>query len=163
MTFEKDYSIEERLDAKIKAILGQYFIEKDVEADLERGQDFAIYVVHPFKVAVRLRRFDYFSAFHNEFTIRWARPFGTPTEIDKIRQGLVQYFLYGFVNEAETEIIQYLLADLTKFGSPIPFKIFPNDPHDSDLAVFKINQFQKEFIIHSWCNPEYEKYKSNGE
>lgn len=163
MSFKKDYNIEERFSTKIKNILAQYFIQKDVQADLERGQDFAIYIVHPFKVAVRLRRFSYFPKFHNEFTVRWTRPLGTPTEIHKIREGLVQYFLYGFINEAETRIIQYFLANLAKFGDATPQKIYPNNPPDSELAIFNITQFPRDFIIKFWCNPNYVKYRKKSE
>ena len=159
MTLKQDFFLETKFSNEIKAILGQSFIEKDIEADLQKGQDFAIYNVKPFKVAVRLRRFTYFPSFHNQFTIRYSRPLGTPTEIDKIQQGLVRYFLYGFIDQEETKIIQYFLADLLKFGNPPPIHEYPNYPPDSTFAVFELSQFPKDFIVTHWCDRKFEKYK----
>jgi len=130
-----------------------------MEADLKEGQDFGIYSVKPFNVGVRLRRFEHFikDARAREFTIRWSRPSGVKTEIDKIREGLVDYILYGFLDEEEQNIIQYFIGDLKIFRilNPEPYAIKPNDPPDSELAVFKFIQFPREFFRVWWRNPKY--------
>ena len=154
-TYEKDRQIEDRFANLVKNILGQTFIGKQTVADEQEATDFAIFVVNPFRVAVRLRRFDYFHSFRNEFTIRWTRPSGIKTEIDKIREGLVDYFLYGFLSQDETEIIQYFIADLKKFGNPTPEQIKPNNPNDSELAIFNLNQFPKDFLLTFYCHPSF--------
>lgn len=154
-TYPEDRSLETQFASLIKNILGQIFIRREEVADLEQGTDFAIFEVNPFRVAVRLRRFDYFLAFHKEFTIRWSRPSGVKTEIHKIREGLVDYLFYGFLSSDETEIIQHFVADLTKFGTPMPYKIYQNDPPDSELAVFKLNQFSANFLVAFYCQPNY--------
>ena len=151
--FIKDSKIEFRFANLIKNILGQVFISKELTSDLEQGTDFAIFKVNPFKVAVRLRRFDYFESFYDEFTIRWSRPSGVKTEIHKIRDGLVDYLLYGFLSPDETEIIQYFIADLHKFGNPKPYEIHQNYPKDSELAVYKWNQFPEDFVMSFYCHP----------
>jgi len=155
MSYEQDRKIEDVFAPLIKNILGQHFIGKIEEADLEQATDFAIYCVKPFKIAVRLRRFDYFHSFYNEFTIRWSRPSGAKTEIHKIREHLVNYLLYGFLSPDETEIIQYFIGDLEKFTDPKPHNIFQNNPYDSELAVYKLNQFPKEFIVKFYCHLSY--------
>jgi len=150
MTIDDDWRLETQLTWQIKAILGEYFITKDVCADLEEATDFAIFQVNPFRIGVRLRRYSYFVSFNDEFTLRWSRPSGVKTEIDKIREGLINYYLYGFVNEEENKIIQYFLADMKKFTDPKPHSILLNDPYDSTFAVYKLNQFSNGFILKFW-------------
>lgn len=149
-SLEKDWDLEHKFSRQIKAALGNVFISKDITQDLQRGQDFAIYRAKPFNIAVRLRRNKFLANYANEFTIRWSRPSGVLTEIDKIRQGTVDYFFYGFVSDDETKIVQWFLGDLNIFRTcePKPKAVFPNNPYDSELAVYNISQFPSEFLIH---------------
>ena len=146
--FNRDMSIEIRLMPLIKAVLGNFFIKKDINEDLHNGTDFLVLKVEQFRVAVRLRRFKYFEKYKDEFTIRWSRPSGVKTEYEKIMDGRVDYILYGFINECEDKIIHYFIGDLSVFRNmrPEPILIKKNNPPDSELAVFKINQFPLEFI-----------------
>lgn len=149
--YQKDLELEKKFCKVIKAILGNFFISSDVEADRLTGTDFAIFTVSPFRVGVRLRRWKYLKYF-DEFTIRWKRPSGVKTEIDKIKEGLVDYILYGFVNQEESKIIRYFIGDLKIFRQTnvSPVYIISNNPRDSDLAVYKINQFPASFVLHFW-------------
>ena len=155
MTYNIDRRIEDTKAKQVKHILGEHLITKIENADLEEAQDFGIYSVKPFNIGVRLRRFKYFSDYHNEFTIRWSRPSGVKTEIDKIREGLVQYIFYGFLDEREQNLIQYFIGDLAFFLNVQPYRILPNNPHDSDLAVYKFSQFPRRFFVVFWRNPKY--------
>jgi len=154
--YNNDRAIEDKFSTIIKNILGNFFITKQDIDDLEKGKDFAIYHIQPFSVAVRLRRFDYFQKYRDEFTVRWSRPSGVRTEIDKIRDREVQYFMYGFLSLREDRIIQYFIADLKYFTNQQPYAIIPNNPNDSELAVFKLNQFPKEFIVKFYSEPKLE-------
>jgi hypothetical protein len=84
--YEKDIKLEQKFTVKIKNILAQQFIVQDPIMDTKSGTDFLTFTVKSFKVGVRLRRYDYFTRYDykNEFTIRWKRPSGVKTEIDKI-------------------------------------------------------------------------------
>jgi len=148
--FARDFGLEINNMRMIKAILGNFFITKDIEADLKQGTDFLILEVKPFKVAVRLRRFKIYknNVWRNQFTIRWSRPSGVKTEIHKIQEGLVRYILYGFVDETEGKIIQWFIGDLDVFNqvAPAPVEVKPNKPRDSDFAVFRINQLPQSFV-----------------
>lgn len=150
-----DRKIETDKSRLIKNILGQHFITQIVQADLEEAQDFGIYHVKPFSVGVRLRRFTYFESFHNEFTIRWTRPSGVKTEIDKIREGLVHFILYGFLDEKEQNIIQYFIGDLKYIQNIQPYRTYLNNPPDSELAVFRFSQFPRKFFLAFWRHPKY--------
>jgi len=81
-----------------------------------------------------------FKKYPKQFTIRWERPSGVKTEIHKIRKGLVNYILYGFVNEDEGKITQYFIGDLELFRlhEPNPVGIFNNNLPDSKLAVYNL-------------------------
>ena len=151
MGYETDIGLERKHAKMIKAILGTVFITQDEIADKHRGTDFAVFTVTPFTVGVRLRRYRYLS-FADEFTIRWTRPSGVLTEIDKIRQGLVDYILYGFVDETEKSIIRWFVGDLGVFRKldPVPHVILENDPPDSQLAAYKIAQFPSNFVVKQW-------------
>jgi len=144
-----DMQLEYKFAKIIKAILGNQFITKDIEADEQQGTDFLIYTIKPLRVAVRLRRYDYYK-YKDDFTIRWSRPSGVKTEYQKIKEGLVDYILYGFLDNDEKEIIYYFIGDLKIFRNANinPYKIVPNKPiHDSDMAVFRLQDFPVEFII----------------
>lgn len=146
--YETDRSIEDKFSKIIKAILGNYFFVKDIEMDTKQGTDFLTYNIKPFKVAVRFRRFPMFLKYPNDFTIRWSRPSGIKTEIHKINEGLVDYILYGFIDEKETKIIKYFIGCLSVFrkSNVSPIVILKNNPPDSELAIYKISQFPVEFI-----------------
>jgi hypothetical protein len=147
--FERDSSLESGFADEIKAILGRVFVQRDITADILGGTDFAIFNVTPFRVAARLRRYPYYARYPTEFTIRWTRPSGAKTEIDKIREGLVDYLFYGFVDWSERTIVDWFLADLHIFRlqAPTPVAIKPNRNGDSELAAFDLEQFPSTFVV----------------
>lgn len=151
-TYVADRKLETKFAGTIKGILGKQFITQSIEADLTQGIDFAIFRIEPFSVAARLRRYKYYVKYKHQFTIRWSRPSGVETEIDKVNTGLVDYFFYGFVDEAEKKIIKYFIADLGVFRQVAipPFAIKLNDPPDSELGIWRIADFPPEFILKSW-------------
>ena len=149
-----DMQLEIKLEKQIKMILAEQFIDKDVELDKKKGIDFLIFNVNPFKVGVRLRRYEYYknNEYRNQFTIRWTRPTGNETEIDKIRKGYVDYILYGFVDSSEENIIQYFIGNLEIFRKNEPNPIYTPTNHDkrkSQLAVYALKQFPPNFIVSS--------------
>ena len=152
MGYSQEIYLEQRFTPTIKAILGCQFITQVVDHDLHNATDFEMFIVKPFTVGVRLRRFKYYRAFKDQFTIRWAVSSGAMTEIDKIRSGLVDYILYGFVNKEEDKIIQYFIGDLTLFrkNEPKPVGIFDNGPGDSKLAAYSLNALPPEFVLKFW-------------
>lgn len=144
--------LERRFSTALKSILGRQFIVADPAEDTERGADFVVWTLAPIRIAVRLRTYRFFLRYPDQFTLRWSLPSGNLTEIHKIRRGLVDYFLYGFVDEAEKDIISYFIGDLSIFRriNPKPVDIKWNDPPDSQLAVFNLAQLPPEFIIKAW-------------
>lgn len=150
--YKKDIKLEKKFSEQIKSILGNYFFSQNVEYDQKYATDFAIFTIpnREIRVGIRLRRYKYFLKYSEQFTIRWERPSGVNTEIHKIRKGLVNYILYGFINEEENDIIQYFIGNLDVFRSyeSKPVRIYDNIPFDSKLAVYNISQFPSEFILY---------------
>jgi hypothetical protein len=154
MGYETDIGLERQFTVVIKAILGNCFIDQDPIHDKREGADFETFTVRPFRVAVRLRRHCYLARYGNEFTLRWSRPSGVPTEIHKVRNGLVDFILYGFVDAAQAHIVQWFLGDLAVFRErdPKPIAVLQNNPHDSDLAAFRLSDLPAGFVVRSWSS-----------
>jgi len=148
--YERDIRLEMKFAEQIKSILGRIFIKQDENWDVEKATDFLVLTIEPIRVAVRLRRHQYYEKYKEQITIRWTRPTGNETEIHKIRKGNVSHLFYGFVNADENEIIQYIIGDLNVFreSEPVPYQLKSNkNPPDSSFAVYMLKQFPKEFIV----------------
>lgn len=104
------------------------------------------------RAARELKRRHYLARYGSEFTVRWSRPSGVPTEIDKIREGLVDYIFYGFVSPDESRIVRYFVGDLARFrlAEPKPLCIRENTPPDSKLAVYRVGDMDDHFIVKSY-------------
>lgn len=142
-----DMRLELRFAETIKAILGRQFFTKNDFADKHEATDFAIFSSHPIRCAVRLRTYKWFLCKPYDVTIRWWRPNGVRTEIDKIEDGLVSHMFYGFVSGDENKIIAYSILKLPVPWEIHPFVIIQNKPRDSDLGVFKRDEFD---VLKAW-------------
>lgn len=94
-------------------ILGK---EASVEQDTKEATD----IVFPNKrVAFRTRRAQFFARYPNEFTIRYSRPSGVPTEYDKIMNGHGDWMFYAFANESGDGFLGWHIIDLHAFREKI--------------------------------------------
>jgi hypothetical protein len=133
------------------------FIGQDYEQDIKYATDFLVFSINPFKVACRLRTYKFYlnPEYREEFTIRCSLTSGKETELDKIRKGFADYIFYGFVDEKEEKIVKYFIGNLNIFRDyegGMRFKVFENkDKNPTKLAVYKVSQFPKEFIVKEYC------------
>jgi hypothetical protein len=110
-----------------------------------------------YRIGVRIRSFYYLSRYGPEFTIRSARPNGTPTELQKILAGWGDYFFYGFLNKTGKTLERWFLGDLSVFrrwyanqvsdGNTSPGDQIPNEDGSSHFCVFGISQIGPEFVV----------------
>ena len=103
---------------KIKPILGLYLIgEAPAEEDRLHNTDLIVVGMKPLRIGCRMRRHKYLTRnnYRNEFTLRNGTPTGAKTEITKIVEGWGDYIFYGFCNEQETDLEQWILGDLKVF------------------------------------------------
>lgn len=98
----------------VKAVMGLLFSsETTKEEDCLENSDLKIFTVkNNMKVAWRHRHTDYLEFFKYEVTFRSKRPNGTKTELQKIKEGFGDYFLYSCV---ENDSFLCVAIDLDKF------------------------------------------------
>ena len=130
------------------------FFSRNRIKDLSEATDFEIDNINNMTVASRIRRNEYYNntQYRYEFTIRYKLHSGNITEIDKIKQGYAKFLFYGFLNNDETEIIQWVIMDLDYFRRGIsngvkPINIMINKDGYARLAVYNITQFAGNMII----------------
>jgi hypothetical protein len=84
----------------------------DEHADMKQATDFIVNVKGG-TVAVRIRRS--IGSQYKDLTIRSRRPYGTETELQKIRKGFADYYLYIWTQEEK--VIDWWLVDINKIRS----------------------------------------------
>lgn len=103
----------DRFLPEIKRILGEHLIaEPPIEEDAERNTDLMVLRLDAVRIGCRVRKHRYLRGYGDEFTIRAGRPSGAKTELTKIIEGWGDYFFYGFCDEDEKQLAQWLLGDL---------------------------------------------------
>jgi len=114
--WEKDKRWSDRFLPEIKRALGECLIsEPPVEDDAERNTDLMVLRLDAVRIACRIRKHEYLSKYGNEFTIRTGRPSGVKTELTKIVEGWGNYLFYGFSDECEKSLSQWIVGDLNAF------------------------------------------------
>ena len=149
--YDNGIRLERKFAKEIKCILGLVFIGQDAEMDRNQATDFLTFTIKNIKVACRLRTYNYYLKYPDEFTIRSELYSGNKTELQKIREELVDYIFYGFVDENENKIIRYFIGDLDifrKYEQTIKYeKQINKDARPNKFRAYKINHFPRIFII----------------
>lgn len=145
---------------EIKSILGQNFIgEANQEEDALHNTDLIVLKMDVIRFACRVRKYDYYERFGNEFTLRSARPGEHKTELAKVIEGWGDYFFYGFASADETALHSWIIGDLKVFrlwfnrclaAGKTPWQMRANRDGSSDFLVFTISDLPKEFVKHSY-------------
>jgi len=80
----------------------------DINDDIYRATDFVVRAKTG-NIAGRIRKLKYFEEF-GDFTLRYSRPSGVKTELQKIREGFANWYLYSW---ADPKMIQaWIFVDL---------------------------------------------------
>ena len=150
----------DRFLPEIKSVLGTHLIaEPPVEEDAKRNTDLMVLKMDAVRVGCRVRKNKYLNRFGNEFTIRSGRPSGSKTELTKIIEGWGDYFFYGFCDETETYLAQWVLGDLKAFRiwhsrymynhkGKMPGSENPNEDKSSHFRAFQMDDIP-DFVIAS--------------
>lgn len=144
----------------IKQILGLHLISAaPVEEDVRRNTDLIVLKMAAVRIACRVRRYEYYYEYKDQFTIRYKLPSGEKTELAKIIEGWGDYFFYAFADEKEERLISWRLCDLNVFrlwlaglllraeSGSLPFEVKENKDGSSAFAVFAFSDLPDEFII----------------
>ena len=142
----------DRFLPEIKRILGEHLIaEPPVEEDMEHNSDLMTLRLDTVRVSCRVRKFEYLAPFGDEFTIRAGYANGAKTELTKIIEGWGDYLFYGFADEHEERLAQWILGDLRCFriyhsrhlvqnGGALPGRLHQNTDNVTSFRVFKYNE-----------------------
>jgi hypothetical protein len=158
--WQKDKRWSDRFLPEIKRNLGEFLIgEPDPTEDQERNTDLIILKLDSVRIACRIRRYDYFIKYPNDFTVRSGRPSGAKSELTKIIEGWGDYLFYGFCNPTETELIAWRLLSLNVFrlwynrelgkmdAVSYPGKRMLNGDHSSSFHSFKVTQVEGMAVL----------------
>jgi hypothetical protein len=157
--WEKDKRDTDKYLPEIKRIIGEYLIsEPPIEEDAERNTDLIVLKLDAIRIACRIRKYNYYNTYADEFTLRSGRPSGVLTELAKVVSGWGNYFFYGFANENETRLYAWGLADLNIFRLWYMQQIFKNSrpgilqnnkDNSSQFMAFKWQELPTKFIVAS--------------
>jgi hypothetical protein len=158
-TWQGDKKWSDKFLPDIKRVLGEFLIKAaPIEEDAERNTDLIVLKLDAVRIACRIRRYEYWSRYPDQFTIRSGRPSGIKTELTKIIEGWGDYFFYGFSDEKESSLISWTLCDLKVFRvcfnrkiverkGLLPGILQKNGDSSSSFIAFSLIEFPKEFII----------------
>jgi len=143
---------------EIKRICGEHLIsEAPAEEDRSRNTDLMVLHMEPVRIACRVRRYNYFAAYRNDFTIRAARPEGRRTELAKILAGWGDYFIYAFAAPEGPKLHAWALTDLNVFRQWYAREreasgIAPGQPHlnrdgSAGFLAFSWTDLPRGFVV----------------
>lgn len=134
----RDKAWSDRYSPHIQAILGSVFFKPaSLVEDQRRNTDFDLeFSAGDIRVAARLRK-PRDARYMPEFTIRSARPSGTKTELDKVREGWGDFLFYGFVHLDEVHIGHWVIVNLTGFRGQEPYLRFTSKPNRDWSSEFR--------------------------
>jgi len=152
MSWKDDKKWTDNLIPYLKCILGMNFIgEATLAEDQKHNTDLIVLDIKPLRFACRIRTFSYYKNFSDEFTIRKSRPFGTKTELQKIKEGFGDYLLYAFATEDKTKIHFWRIIDLKAFRKYLeedhPYiSAIPNGDESSYFAAFECSKIPENIV-----------------
>lgn len=159
--FERDKQWSDKFMKTIKQILGLCLLtEGDFEEDAKENTDLRVLSLKSVRIGVRVRKHSFYERYPDEFTIRYSRPSGVKTEIDKIMEGWGDLFFYGFSNRDETSLSRWTLADFDVFRKwYTPGKAKPRFVPESgcELIAFRWDELPSGFIIRAYDKAKAEQ------
>lgn len=115
--FNSDFAFSTKLYKPMARILGPYVLSvASPELDMNQCTDMVVVADKRKHIALRTRKFNYLK-YENQITFRFESGKSGKTECEKLFvNGIhLDYYLYGFCNKEETDIISYRLIDWMKF------------------------------------------------
>lgn len=132
----------------MKRILGEHLIgPPPIEEDIHHNTDLIVLVMRPTRIAVRIRRPGYLRSYDGQFTLRYSRPTGTPTEYEKILKGWGDYFFYGHAHDSQQSLRRWWLCDLNIFRQSLPLPLARQVNSDgTGFLAFAFSTLPQNFV-----------------
>lgn len=112
----------DKFSQEVKGIIGERFIIEDDKEDMEHNTDFLLVNTKHLRFSCRIRKFEYFKRFPNDFTIHLETTTDAKTEFEKVVEGWGDVFFYGFSNELENGLHAWAMIDLKVFRKHLFYK-----------------------------------------
>lgn len=113
------------------------------------------------KCGVRIRNYKFRN--YNDVTIRYKTQRGYETEYEKLKSGKAFYYLYGYMNEEQTELCKYVIIDFKKLkinNAVHKMNTQVENKDHSQMCYYDLRLlYYYGCIIHSYG---YEKYELKG-
>jgi hypothetical protein len=119
-----------------------------VEADIKEATDMVICLKNDAAIAVRMRRSHYK---YRDLTIRSWRESGTETELQKIKRGFVDFYLYGWTDE-KFGILDWMLIDVESLRQSGWLETKPMIPNRDNKTGFIAISYQELRDTHCIIN-----------
>lgn len=122
MSFEKNWNFAEKHMLAIRKILKQmpaeYFMDfaaAPAQQDMEEATDLILFVEGG-TMAVRVRRHKYWTKNNDdpEWSVRFRSRQNKKTEIDKLREGLADWYFFAYSQDDKSELAAWWLVDLSQ-------------------------------------------------
>ena len=162
--WELDKLLTDRAMPHVQAALGcLLFKAGNAVEDTKEATDLRILNAQDQRVAVRLRSDRYRDKYGGEITLRYDRPSGTQSEVEKIMMGFAQWFFYGFIDDSG-RLIQYTIINLNgvrlflwEAKNLVETFCIRNADNSSTFLAIPIENFPKWAIAKQWRRPIYNK------
>ena len=146
MSYKENREWSDEYMPSVKSILGKAIInESTFEQDTE--QAFDLLTPNQKKIACRVRDYDKYKQYIDEFTIRSQSKYGKRTEIHKILDGFGDWMFYGFTKG--DDVIFWSIIDLDVFRSNHHSAYYQENFNYDGTAfrAYKIGSFSPNIVI----------------
>lgn len=156
--WEIDKALTDRAIPKVKSIMGCFlFRAGGVIEDCKQATDIILCEGGDHATAVRLRSDSYRARYGEQFTIRYDRPSGAMSELQKIMSGYAQWMFYGFIDDS-ANLTAYVILKLNFLRCYLwdqrmaldAFYIGKNTDDSSQFLAIPLADLPKNVIAHRW-------------
>ncbi len=155
MNYNQNRSYSDGYMSSVKSILGQAIIsESTFKQDTEEGFD--LITPNTKKIACRVRDYDRYKQYIQEFTIRSRSEYNKKTEIHKILEGYGDWMFYGFTQG--NDVKYWSIIDLDIFRSnhtTAHYKENKNYDGNTKFRAYKLGTFPPDIIIKTNINVQF--------
>ncbi len=148
--WKDDKSWSDKFMQKLQMVAGLLITSPaPVADDAFKNTDMIVLVARSVRIACRIRRYEFYKSFPHDFTIRSARDTGTKTELSKILDGWGDYLIYGFSNQAETNLEAWRVINLEAFRQnfkSLPYSTLSNGD-GTHFCAFDVRRMPPGIVV----------------
>lgn len=142
--WKSDFAFQRPFAPRVKQIGGPHILEEaPLDIDQHEATDFMVLRARDLRIACRIRKYQYFSRWPWEFTIRSLRETGSKTELAKILEGWGDLAFYAFAAPRGPDFVRWTLFDLDVFREAFRRGMCGSKNSNHDGTYFHSFDFRK--------------------